>query len=125
MKSPLKSKPLRNPGQSVDEHIVDFITEDFIPYLLATAAFILLTTMEWLRWATNRPPSPIMFTIIAIFALLVTARKFVVGRKKIRALRLGRDGEKAVGQYLESLGVHSPKLASFLAVLDTPQLAAG
>ena len=110
MKSPLKSRPLRNPGQSVDEHIHDFITEDIVPYLAMAVAFILLAIMEWYRWAIDSPPTPKLFSIIAVFALLYTARKFVIAKKKIRALRLGRDGEKAVGQYLESLRENGAKV---------------
>lgn len=110
MKSPLKSKPLRNPGQSVDERIHDFITEDTLPYMIVAAACVLLVVMEWYRWATNSPPFPVPLTVIAVFVLLYTGIKVVIAMKKIRALRLGRDGEKAIGQYLELLSANGVKV---------------
>ncbi|MBN2034828.1 MAG: NERD domain-containing protein [Deltaproteobacteria bacterium] len=103
MKSPLKGKPLRNPGQSVDEHIHNFLTEDIFPYFFLPGFFIVIALLEWYQWATNSPPAPIEFSLIALLTLLYAVRKFVVAKRRVRALRLGRDGEKVVGQYLESL----------------------
>ena len=110
MKSPLKSKPLRNPGQSVDEHITDLITDDLIPYFFLAGTFIVVAILEWQRWATNSPPSPIAFTGMAIVALLLVVRKMIIVRKKTKALKIGRDGEKAVGQYLELLRERGAKV---------------
>ncbi len=38
------------------------------------------------------------------------SKKILIARKKIKALRLGRDGEMAVGQYLESLRENGAKV---------------
>jgi hypothetical protein len=109
MKSPLKRKPLRNPGQSTDEYIHNYLTEDVFPYFMAVGAWCFLAFMEWYRWATSSPPIPIPMTIIAVLVFVFTIWKWFAVKKKLRALRLGRDGERAVGQYLERLREQGPK----------------
>lgn len=110
MKSPLKSKPLRNPGQSTDEIIQTILDDELMPYMLAAAVFSVLATVEWSHWVLRSPPNPIMSTVIALVAILFTARKFIISRKKLKALRLGRDGEMAVGQYLDLLRENGAKV---------------
>jgi hypothetical protein len=110
MKSPLKRKPLRNPGQSVDEYIHNFLTEDIFPYFVAVGIFFAIAILEWYHWATDSPPSPIPITVVAILAFLLIVRKWFAARKKVRELRLGRDGERVVGQYLELLREQGAKV---------------
>lgn len=110
MKSPLKSKPLRNPGQSTDELIQTILNEELMLYLLAAAGFLVIAIMEWCHWILHSPPNPIVFTIMALVAILFTARKFIITRKKLKALKLGRDGEMAVGQYLDLLRENGAKV---------------
>jgi len=110
MKSPLKDKPLHNPGQSSDEHIRDYRDDKiFLPMIFA-ACMIILAIMEWYKSITNSPPIPILTTGMAILAFIYAAIRFVTIRKKLKALRLGRDGEIAVGQYLELLREKGAKI---------------
>lgn len=102
-RSPLKSAPLRNPGQSLDEEMTRLLEDKFLPSLIGSALFFAIAMMEWWRWYLQSPPQPLLFTAIMLIAMLVTARKFIVIRRRIRQLKLARDGEKAVGQYLEQL----------------------
>lgn len=101
-KSPLKDKPLRHAGQSIDEEINRIIDEDGIPYISTSVLLILIACFEWYRWYLNVPPSPMIFTIMAILFTVFTAYKIFQIRQKLKNLKQGRDGEKAVGQYLES-----------------------
>lgn len=103
MKSPLKNKPLHNPGQSSDEYIRDYLDDKIWPPMLYTGCLIVLTIVEWHLWFTKSIPNPFLITVVAILASIYTAIKFVTGKRKLKALRLGRDGEIAVGQYLELL----------------------
>jgi len=100
--SPLKDPPLRNPGQSLDAEIDDLRLDMLQPFLVATM-LVALSAMEWLRSYRNDPPHPIFFSLLAIggiaYAVIRTQRYLV----RLRRLKLGRDGEKAVGQYLERL----------------------
>ena len=101
-RSPLKGKPLRNPGQSLDEQIRE-VTEDlFVP--LGFAAFVLLlAAFEWYRYFRPVAPSPVLYSIGAIGAVLFASYRVWKTWIRLRALKLGRDGEKAVGQFLEAL----------------------
>jgi hypothetical protein len=100
--SPLKDAPLRNPGQSLDVQIDDLTTDMLGPILIATM-FITLSAMEWFRWYRNDRPHPLFFSLVAglgiIYAIFKTRRSW----KRLQSMKLGRDGERAVGQYLEQV----------------------
>jgi hypothetical protein len=101
-KSPLKDKPLRHAGQSIDEEINRIIDEEGVPYISTSVLLIVIAGFEWYRWYMNTPPSPLIFSVMAILFTTFTAYKIIQIRKRLKKLKLGRDGEKAVGQYLES-----------------------
>lgn len=102
-KSPLKAKPLRQAGQSVDEAIQRVLNDDVSLILMYPAFLLLIAGLEWLRWWQDYPPQPIGFTVIFLLALLWAGRRLWTVKKRIRQLRLGRDGERAVGEFLERL----------------------
>jgi hypothetical protein len=101
-KSPLKDKPLRNPGQSLDGQIDDLRLDMLQPFLVATM-LVVLALLEWFRWYRASPPNPIFYSLVAvagiIYAIIQTRRNLA----RLRALKLGRDGERAVGQFLEQV----------------------
>ena len=103
MKSPLKARPLKNPGESVDIALKDLLYAGVLPYLIFALFFIVLALSDWMRWYTGSPPIPKTLTGMAILAVIMAAWKFERSKQRIRNLRQGRDGEKAVGQYLEHL----------------------
>ena len=101
MKSPLKAKPLRNPGDSIQDWLLDnFSSRVFLP-LIVTIFFLGQLTSEWLRWKAQTPPNPTIPLIIFLCSLAFTVWSVRVGAKRAKALKLGRDGEKVVGQFLE------------------------
>lgn len=102
-RSPLKAPPLRNPGQSLDEEIQRLIDDEANSDLFVAMCLLFFTLMEWLRWWLRFPPQPILFTVVTVAATAYVVRKLFVLRRKVRQLRLARDGERAVGQYLEAL----------------------
>lgn len=102
-KSPLTSSPLRNPGQSLDEQIQSLLDDKVLSYLLAPAFALVLTIMEWTRWRLNLPYSPVAFTIFSLVVVPFSVIRLVKLKKQLNHLKQGRDGEKAVGQYLELL----------------------
>ncbi len=101
-RSPLKEKPLRNPGQSLDEQL-DQIKWDMLSFLLAPLLLVFLAIWEWWSWYLKSPPHPIAATILAIILLGYCIPKFFKLRRRRRNIELGRDGEKVVGQALEGL----------------------
>lgn len=102
-RSPLKAAPLRYAGQSLDEEIRNVIEDDLMLYVMLSAFIVFLAIYEWWRWYAKTPPQPIIFSVFAISFLGYAARKFVLVRRKLRTLRLARDGEMIVGQFLEGL----------------------
>ena len=102
-RSPLKAPPLRNPGQSLDKEIRRLLVEDFTYYIYTGGVFFAVAVMEWIRWLHNSPPMPKIYTVVAGVILIYASRKAIKIKRKIRNLEQGREGEKAVGQYLDRL----------------------
>lgn len=102
-RSPLKDKPLRLPGQSVQEQRGELI-ENAIgePFMLAMV-FIILAGLEWWRFYMDMKPSPELFTAAAVLMTAYAGVRFWRARPKLRSLRQAIDGERAVGQFLERL----------------------
>ena len=48
-------------------------------------------------------PNPIFFSVVTIGASVYCLYRVIKVRKRVRSLRLGRDGERAVGQTLDAL----------------------
>lgn len=103
MKSPLKDKPLRNPGDSVQTELDNFLFDKVLFYHLFTGGMILIAIMDWYRYLTKSTINPWLFTSVATCSLLFTIYKKYKAIPTIKSLRLGRDGERVVGQYLETL----------------------
>jgi hypothetical protein len=102
-RSPLKAKPLRLPGESVDKEIDDLISDSAMSYAIVATMLVFLACMEWLGYLTRSPRHPFLYTAAAFLAVAIAGWRFVVVRRQIRSLRLGRDGERVVGQFLERL----------------------
>lgn len=102
-KSPIKNKPLRVPGQSLEEARRKLIEDRLeLPFLL-TLFVLLLAGMEWWRFFTDFKPNPIVFTVAAALLIGFFGWRFMKVLPESRALKQGIDGEKAVGQFLERL----------------------
>lgn len=101
--SPIKEKTLRHPGQSLDEKLDKIITEDVVGYYFLGTGFILWAGYEWLRYYFKSPPNPVLPTVLAMVVAPYCAYKLMKIYKETRLIIQGREGERAVGQYLESL----------------------
>jgi len=102
-RSPLNDRPLRNPGQSVDEQQFDLVYDKMLSAFVIALLVILLAAMEWWRHFSAIPPQPWLYTIVAVMVAGYSAWQIHGALPQVRALRLAREGEKAVGQYLEHL----------------------
>ena len=109
-KSPLKGKPLRYVGQSVDEQIDKLINEDVLPYFLISVLALYLAGYEWWRYFKNPPPSPKVTTLFAILVISFSIYKVRKILRKVKKLKLGRDGERAVGQFLDELRANGHRI---------------
>lgn len=102
-RSPLKDKPLRNPGQSVREHRFDLFYDKLLGPGLLVTVFILWAVNDWMRYWFPSPPKPWISTFFASTAMIYAVWQFRRTWPKIRMLKLAEDGEKTVGQLLETL----------------------
>lgn len=103
-KSPLKDNPLRSPGQSLEEEIQEILDREVLKYLFYSFVPILLVFFNWLlSYELVQLPNPFLSTIIVIGGLIYNYFKILKIKKRIKALKLGRDGERAVGQTLDAL----------------------
>lgn len=102
-RSPIKDKPLRLPGQSLEEERRKLL-EDKVETPAIVAVFsVVLVAVEWWRYYADSPPRPGIFTMIAVLVIGFAGWRFLRVLPKARALRQGIEGEKAVGQFLERL----------------------
>lgn len=104
LRSPLKDKTLRYPGQSVDDEIRK-VADRFEEAGLSILFLALLLTMEVLQWFTKVPTFAmvIMSSAFLVIASVFYVPKMVRGYKKIRQLKRARDGERAVAECLDLL----------------------
>jgi hypothetical protein len=102
-KSPLKDRPLRYTGQSLDEEIDDLVNDKILIYFVAIILLGLATYMQWANYYKPITSPPILTTVIALLAFSFCSFQIYRSFRKLKALKLGRDGERAVGQYLELL----------------------
>lgn len=100
-KSPIKNLPVRQPGQSIRDRINTIIGEKADAWLVGSLCMVFYAVLEWFYWFSNTPRMPWVFTAMAIVVVFLAWTRLRHFRNEIRALRLGRIGEEAVGQYLE------------------------
>lgn len=85
----------------MDEEIDKLINDKLDFYGLIMVFFAVYAAMEWYRWYTNPPYAPVQYTIMSILIISFSIFKIIKIKKHVKLLKLGRDGEKAVGQFLE------------------------
>lgn len=102
-KSPLTAAPFRTPGQSIQDEINDFIDDKVMLPYMAAMIFCILAMYEWFATWRDLPRQPMVMTIAAIVMSGFAAIRIIRGRRALAHMKQGRDGEKAVGQFLEDL----------------------
>lgn len=103
MKSPIKDKPLRNPGQSLERRTQDVLWDEAFLYFMGALFLVVFAGLEWWRAVSELPPAPGAATVVAALGVGVAIWRVRKAFKKIKRMRQGLDGERAVGQFLESL----------------------
>ncbi len=99
--SPLKDRPLRYVAQSLDEALDDLLHYKLLTYYLVAVFCGGSIIFEWLRFFQPRVAPPVFLSVIYGIGFCFCALKLFKHIKKVKAMKLGRDGERAVGQYLE------------------------
>jgi len=101
-RSPLKDMPLRVAGQSLDERIQKVLEEDAYETLVVVGFLVVAAVWEWFRLYYPRP-QPVLVTAVAFAGCVGALYKLRRARKRIKALRLARDGERAVAELLDGM----------------------
>jgi Nuclease-related domain len=101
--SPLKAKPLRLAGESLDKEIDKWVTDKALGAFFVAASLCAIAYFEWYGYLTHSPRRPMLFSAIATGAVAFAVWRFWMVRTHVRKLKLGRDGERVVGQFLERL----------------------
>jgi hypothetical protein len=102
-RSPIKDPPLRQAGQSLIEERERTLEDQLLPWFLTAVMFLVVAVTEWIQELTGATNSPRLFTFVAAVAVAACTWRFVRIRPRMRQLRQGIAGEKAVGQFLERL----------------------
>lgn len=102
-KSPLKSKPVRTPGQSLDEQRRELFDDYLLLPAFLVAGVLMVCIVQWHALLTGQPPQPWLWTAALVLAIGFVIYRFLKILPVVRKLRQGADGERAVGQYLEGL----------------------
>ena len=100
-RSPLKDKPLRYVAQSGDEAIEDLLYDKVLWHYSVVIIFAMILGYEWLRYYKPLTKPPILLTLLVGVLCAYSIFKFVRHLLKLKHLKLGRNGERVVGQYLE------------------------
>jgi hypothetical protein len=102
-RSPLKDKPLRYPGQSLDEQRLSLLDDKVLEPLLLALFLVVLALLEWWRYLYPQPPLPWLVSVMALGGIGYAVWSISRVRRRLKQMRLGSEGEKAVGQFLERL----------------------
>lgn len=102
-RSPLKAKALRSPGQSCEEKRRQLLQDKIETPLILAVLMIVLTAQEFWRAYWNFPPTPWLFMLFAAGSVAFALYRLKVYLPEVRNLKLGAEGEKAVGQFLDRL----------------------
>lgn len=101
-RSPLKEAPLHYPGQSLDDEL-ERIASEILAYGLIPVPIFAIAVYEWMEFYAKQPPRPMLPTVMTGGLALYSAMRIWSLIRKRRKIKLGRDGERAVGQLLENL----------------------
>lgn len=102
-KSPITRKPLRHAGQSLDERINELLDEKAGPYITAGLLSVVMAGLEWWRYYVETPPAPGTLTVLASCICAFVFYKLRKILREVKLLKLGREGEREVGQLLDDL----------------------
>jgi hypothetical protein len=102
-RSPLRDRPLRYAGQSLDDAIEDKLLDALYWFFVGVFA-IIVTIQDWIRFLFPRPAeNPWLLTVIVAVLVIWATIKIITSVKKAYKLRMARDGEKIVGEGLQEL----------------------
>jgi hypothetical protein len=100
--SPITKKLLNLPGQSVDARLHDFAADHFLLPLMIVCMLSIACLTEWIGYLTNGPRNPWGFSAMLVATIAICAFSLRKDWAEFQRLKLGRDGERAVAEYMDS-----------------------
>ncbi|HEX2139315.1 MAG TPA: nuclease-related domain-containing protein [Woeseiaceae bacterium] len=104
-KSPIKANPLRQPGQSIREEQLDLLFDKLFPLGTMLLLLWLMAGLEWIWLLNGVKPDPVHLTVFAALLTVYGGLRSYPLLRKLKHLRTGYKGERAVGEYLDRLRV--------------------
>ncbi len=101
-RSPLDQPPLRQAGQS-DAEKVQNINIKIVIFLCFAVFFALFAYSEWLYFLFQTPPQPIIWSCIALIAIVFCGYNIIKLLEERKNWDLGRQGEIEVSNYVDEL----------------------
>ena len=102
-RSPITRHPLRSPGQSVQREMDRLLEDRMLPTLLFATLLGFMAVYDWTVVLLHYTPHPFFSTTLALLGAGYATYKYFDFKRTIERLRLGLDGERIVGQFLEDL----------------------
>ena len=102
-RSPFTRHPLRSPGQSVQREMDRLLEDRMLPTLLFATLLGFMAVYDWTVVLLHYTPHPFFSTTLALLGACYATYKYFDFKRTVERLRLGRDGERIVGQFLEDL----------------------
>ncbi len=99
-RSPIRLPLLKLPGQQVDESLQAFIEDHFLAPIMVLLMIGGMCLAEWNGYLRNVPRNPWLYTWWFFGAALVIVIHWRRQWRKAMSVKLGRDGERAVAEYL-------------------------
>lgn len=84
--------------------------------VIVTCFFLLVAALEWLRYYRPYRPKPIVYSAVAAVAVTAAAIRMLLLWPRLRALKLARDGEKAIERFLDEARQRGYRIFDHVAV---------
>lgn len=99
--SPIKALPLRHPGQSLEEELYDILYAEIMPLAFGIFMIFFVAFYDLVRLYFNTPPQPLLWLLVGIGICIYYYKKLHILWRRFQNVKLGRNGERIVGQYLD------------------------
>jgi hypothetical protein len=100
--SPITKKLLNLPGQSVDTKLQDFAADHFLVPLMIVGMLLIVCATEWIGYFSNAPRNPWGYSAMLVVTVAVFAARWRRNWAQLKALKLGREGERAMAEYMNT-----------------------
>jgi hypothetical protein len=100
--SPITKKLLNLPGQSIDTKLQDFAADNFLLPLVIVGMLVIVCATEWIGYFSNAPRNPWGFSAMLVVTVAIVAARWRRNWAQLKALKLGREGERAMAEYMNS-----------------------